>query len=69
MLNILLKVFYIVVNTYTAICQQFLKVHDFHPGNFTGATQGNPRLLKQRNGNLPEPVALVKGFALAEVIR
>lgn len=29
----------------------------------------NPVLLKQVNGNLLEPVALVKGFGLAEAIR
>jgi hypothetical protein len=67
MLNILLKVFYIVVNTNATICQQFLKVHEFHPGNLTGTAEGNSLSLKQRNSNLPEPVALVKGSSLAEL--
>jgi hypothetical protein len=61
MLNILLKVFYVVMNANAAICQQLLKAHDFYPGNFAGTAEGNSLLLKQSNGNFSKPVALVKG--------
>jgi hypothetical protein len=50
MLNILLKVFHIIVNTNTPVCQQFLKVHDVNSGNFAGSAKADMVLLKEGVG-------------------
>jgi len=66
MLDILFKVFNVIMDADATIADQFLKFHQFNASNFASAAEGNAFLLEEGDRDFSQPIALAEAVGLGE---